>query len=83
MLIEMILNPIFEFFLGIMDYLPEVPAMEFSLGSVMIDVIRSAGYFIPIDVLFVLIVLEVAIWVLELAWKLILRAKSFIPTMGV
>lgn len=56
-----------------------LPDNIFATASV---IFAYAGYFMPVDGLMTIILLGLALDNTHLIWSIILRIKSFIPTMG-
>ncbi|MDE6775299.1 MAG: hypothetical protein K2J37_03230 [Ruminococcus sp.] len=83
MITDMILNILFYLPLMLVKALPKI---NFSLPDNVFDGIdtflSNVGYILPINALMPILVSSLAISVFKISWALIIRIKSFIPTMG-
>lgn len=77
--------------LNILFYLPlllakAVPDMDFSIPDNVFNgfntFLFNVGYIIPIKALIPILVSSFTISFFQIAWALVIRIKSFIPTMG-
>ena len=85
MVTEMIITLFFGLFTFVISLLPvvDVTLPENPVVMSTFDtVVQSASYFLPVAGLLPLFLMTFALDVFHLAWKIFLRAKSFIPTMG-
>ena len=48
----------------------------------ILDIARAVGYLLPIKSLLAILGMSLSIRGFQIVWALILRVKSFIPTMG-
>lgn len=83
----MIIDSILSFILSIpnalLDGLPDVDLSAVGSGmSYLNSILAYIGYFIPISELIPLMVIELAVIGFKIVWAIVLRVKSFIPTMG-
>lgn len=80
-----------EFILNLLCFIPN--KLLDGLGSLSISIpddvfngfnsiFSNLGYIFPIKGLLVIISISISIKVFQIVWALILRIKSFIPTMG-
>lgn len=79
---------------AILSVLLSVPNMLLdSMGDIVINISEGVfsfldtvlpylNYFVPINSLLPLLAIEIAIIGFKIIWAIILRVKSFIPTMG-
>lgn len=83
MITDKILNILFYFPLLLAKALPD---MDFSIPDNVFNgfntFLFNVGYIIPIKALMPILVSSFAISTLKIMWALIIRIKSFIPTMG-
>lgn len=83
----MITNAILTFFLNILYALIDsLPSLTFSIPEGIFNGLNSVcwciGYFVPILQLLPILGLSFAIDGFRLAWAIIMRIKSFIPTIS-
>lgn len=79
----MILNLLLEFPLWLIERLPvtliEIQYDNFQGLQVLF---ANLGYIFPMEQLFTILVVSIGLKSLQIVWAVILRLKSFIPTMG-
>lgn len=77
--------------LDVLFYLPlllfkALPAVDFSIPDNVYNGIETfctnIGYVVPINALLPILVTSFALSTFQIAWALVIRIKSFIPTMG-
>ena len=83
----MITTIILNFFINIVNgLLNMLPDMNFIIPSNVADticnVVSGACYFLPILLLLPLMAFSLSWGIFKLVWAIILRVKSFVPTMG-
>lgn len=80
---DAILNVIF---LPVLALLQLLPAMDISLDSSIYDglsaITANVGYVLPMSALAVMWGIKIAIRSFGFIWTILLKIKSFIPTMG-
>jgi hypothetical protein len=85
------LSKFFEFitsaFCGlIIKAINQLPDIDFTIPENVFDGLKyifdGIAYFIPIKALLPILFIDISISVFQIVWALILRIKSFIPTMG-
>lgn len=63
-----------------------LPSVDMSIPSGVFDwiydIANAVGYLLPIKSLLTILSLSLSITGFQIAWALLLRIKSFIPTMG-
>lgn len=64
------------------DLLPNFEIPIFTTPQVITTIVNACWYFLPMDVVSTLFSLTVSITLFRLTLSVILRIKSFIPTMG-
>lgn len=83
MITETILYFLFGFPLELLNSLPDI---KFEIPDVAFqefyDIISSLTWALPVVALMPILVISFALQGFKIAWALILRIKSFIPTMG-
>lgn len=81
--ISFIVSAIAGFLTGIIDKLPSI---DFQIPDGVLDgltyITNYISYFIPIKALMPILIIDVGLCVFQIVWAIILRIKSFIPTMG-
>lgn len=83
----MITDKIIDVFLALplllIDSLPEV---NFSIPDHVMNGVSAfllnIGYFVPIKELMPILIISLSVKTFQIAWALVIRIKSFIPTMG-
>lgn len=85
--IQMITQAIFDVLLfPVLVLLKSMPSFTLSLPSVVFDplvsVVNSLGYVVPVKKLLPILVMSSTLQAAQTGWALMLRFKSFIPTMG-
>ena len=85
MITEMVITMffgLFAFFINLLPVvditLPENPEIKSAFNTVF----QSSSYFLPIVGLYPLFLANFGLNMFNLAWKIFLRIKSFIPSMG-
>lgn len=53
-----------------------------NIFDVLVSMFSSVGYFLPVNELLPILILSLALDVFRVVWAIIIRLKSFIPTMG-
>lgn len=83
MITEFILNFIFLPVKGLLALLPDV---SFSIPEGVVEglsnIFSMLGFIFPIKGLLVILTISISIKVFQIIWALVIRIKSFIPTMG-
>lgn len=83
MIFEFIINLFLKLFKGFISLLPN---LSFSIPSGIINTLVSffvgVNYFFPIKALMPIITFSIGLTAFRLLYNIILRIKSFIPTMG-
>lgn len=78
-------------FLSILLALPRamllsVPPLKLSIPAVaygpLVDVVNAVGYVFPVKALLPILAIAFSVKGVQIGWALLLRIKSFIPTMG-
>lgn len=83
----MIFDKIIEFLIAPVTWLIDlIPSMDFTfsanvLANIM-DLFRALGYIVPWKGLLPILTSSMFILMFRLTWTIILRVKSFIPTLG-
>lgn len=84
MLTETFFETFFFIFFDLFDLL--IPTLPYRLPpvflSAFLEFLETANYFVPLNLLFIFVVLSFVTDFAWIAWALLLRVKSFIPTMG-
>lgn len=83
----MITEAIFKIFLVIPNLLINLlPAITWTIPAGIFDVLGSImhglAYFLPLPGLVPILVFSTSFYAVKIVWALLLRIKSFIPTMG-
>lgn len=83
MITDKIIDVLLALPLLLIDSLPEV---DFKIpDNVMNGVsvfLLNLGYFVPFKELMPILVISLSVKIFQIAWALVIRIKSFIPTMG-
>lgn len=83
MIVELIFTPIFSMISSLLGSLPTVGG---TIPTTFVDtfegIVQSVGYFLPIQALLPILTITLSLEAFNLAWRIVLRVKSFIPTMG-
>lgn len=83
MILDAILNFLFTPILAIFNLLPDISiSIPTEIYNVLHNVTSGIGYILPMNTILTVLAIKYSIIGFELMWKLILRIKSFIPTMG-
>ncbi len=80
--IAFIITSVIEF---ITNAISQLPTINFDIPDNVLDGLQYLayiGYFVPITELMPILVISVSLSVFHITWAIILRIKSFIPTMG-
>ena len=69
--------------MGLISLLPEVD-FEIPQGALnwIYDIANAVGYLLPVKSLAGILIVAFSIKAFQIVWALLLRVKSFIPTMG-
>lgn len=83
MIWEKILSFLLSGVMSLLDLLPDLD-LNFAAGGfdVVKDILYGVNYFIPFKSVFPILFLSASITGFRIVWALVLRIKSFIPTMG-
>jgi hypothetical protein len=82
----MIVEAIINMFFGLITRL--MPSYDGSFGipdgfiEMFQSIMESVAWFLPLNVLVPLFLVSIGIDIFHIGWKIFLRIKSFIPTMG-
>lgn len=75
-----------DFIIWFLGLLPDMDSSFLSgwdyIKDLLIDIFTGIGCLIPMCDLLPLIITSLSIWSFRFAWSIILRIKSFIPTLG-
>lgn len=88
MIVGLILTFIFNILLMLIGVVPDLTfTTDFvanfdSILSVLAEMVQIVAFFIPLNALYMLFLVKVAIDVFRIAWAIFLRIKSFIPTIA-
>ncbi|MDE6789313.1 MAG: hypothetical protein K2J47_08350 [Ruminococcus sp.] len=83
MITDKILDVLFYFPLLLVKALPEIDfAVPDNIFNGINTFLSNVGYVIPIRALMPILVSSLALSAFKISWALIIRIKSFIPTMG-
>ncbi len=86
MIIDKILDFLFYFPLLLLETLPDldlaIPDDVLNIVNGIDNFIYNVAYVVPFSRLSGILVISISISTLQILWALILRIKSFIPTMG-
>jgi len=67
-------------------FLSVLPNMNFTIPQGVTDticgVVQSACYFLPVTLLLPILLFSFGLSTFKVVWAIVLRVKSFIPTMG-
>lgn len=78
-----IITSVIDFITGVID---KLPGIDFSIPDNVLEgfsyVAQYVNYFIPVAELMPILAISVSLSVFHIVWAVILRIKSFIPTMG-
>lgn len=78
-----IITSVISFITGVIDNLPDI---EFNIPDNVLSgfgyVAQYINYFVPVAELMPILAISVSLSVFHIVWAIILRIKSFIPTMG-
>lgn len=78
-----IVTSVIDFITGVID---KLPGIDFSIPDNVLEgfsyVAQYVSYFIPVAELMPILAISVSLSVFHIVWAVILRIKSFIPTMG-
>ena len=78
-----IITSVIDFITGVID---KLPGIDFSIPDNVLEgfsyVAQYVNYFIPVAELMPILAISVSLSVFHIVWAIILRIKSFIPTMG-
>ena len=78
-----IVTSVIDFITGVID---KLPGIDFSIPDNVLEgfsyVAQYVNYFIPVAELMPILAISVSLSVFHIVWAVILRIKSFIPTMG-
>ena len=66
----------------IIDLLPEADIGVYQVPAVVTNIVNVCWFFLPMDTIGMLFGISVAITIFRITFALIIRIKSFIPTMG-
>lgn len=81
--LSFIITTIVSFITGIISSLPSI---DFNIPDNVLEglsyISQYVNYFIPVSALMPILVINVSLSVFHIVWSIILRIKSFIPTMG-
>lgn len=83
----MITDAIFSSFMAfpmlLLSGLPEMSvAIPDGVFEWLFDIANAVGYLLPVSTLVQILGISIAIKGVQIAWAIVLRIKSFIPTMG-
>jgi len=82
----MITEALIAMFFGFIKLIMPTYHGTFGLPDNFIDmfqsILESVRWFLPLNVLVPMFLVSVGIDIFHITWKIILRIKSFIPTMG-
>ena len=83
MITDKIIDVLLALPLLLIDSLPEV---DFKIPDNVINGVSAfllnLGYFLPFKELMPILVISLSVKIFQIAWALVIRIKSFIPTMG-
>lgn len=83
MIIDLILNLIFNPLLLLLDLLPDLELeIPNDIYEPLEDAFEGVAYVFPIVALLPIIISSTALSIFRVVWACIIRIKSFIPTMG-
>jgi hypothetical protein len=78
-----IVTSVINFITGVIDKLPNI---DFDIPESALSgfayIAQYINYFVPVAELMPILVMTVSLSVFHIVWAIILRIKSFIPTMG-
>lgn len=83
MIVDFLLEQLTAFPMFLIGMLPDVNiAIPDNVFNWLFDVANAVGYLLPIKGLLGILTLSLSIKGVQIAWAILLRVKSFIPTMG-
>ena len=83
MLIEWLIAPFFSLFGWFVELLPTIDiTIPDGVFSVLPNLLNGIGYFIPVRGLLPILLFSISIHSFRFVYKVILRIKSFIPTIS-
>lgn len=83
MIIDIILSSICALPLLLLDKIPSIQiTIPDGVFDWLLSMSRALGYLLPIKALMPILVISFGISAFKISWAIILRVKSFIPTMG-
>lgn len=83
MIVELLFDVIFGLFNSLISLLPSIDGtIPSTFVNTLSNVIQSTSYFLPVGALLPIVVISGGLEMFNIVWKIILRVKSFIPTMG-
>lgn len=78
-----IITSVIDFITGVIDKLPNI---EFNIPDNVLEgysyIAQYINYFVPVSELMPILAISVSLSVFHIIWAIVLRIKSFIPTMG-
>lgn len=82
-LIMFLISSFYTMSIGLLDTLPTLSiSIPFTLFDVFQDIFNGINFFLPMNTIFLIFEAKLSLIGLRLAFSIILRIKSFIPTLG-
>lgn len=75
-------DKVYQLVISILDLLPSVDIPVFTVGDVINDLVSVLQFLLPMDTIGNIFAISITITLLRFTFALILRIKSFIPTLG-
>lgn len=82
-LILFIISSVFTLALNLLDSLPTLSfSIPFTVFDVFQDIFYSINFFLPMNTIILIFEIKLSLIAFRIAYSIILRIKSFIPTLG-
>ena len=83
MIVDFLFQQLTAFPMLLLSMLPDVSiSIPDNVFDWLFDIANAVGYLLPIKGLLGILSLSLTIKAVQIAWAILLRVKSFIPTMG-
>lgn len=82
-LILFIISSVLTFVMNLLDSLPTLSiSIPFTVFDVFQDIFYSINFFLPMNTIIAIFEIKLSLIAFRIAYSIILRIKSFIPTLG-
>ena len=83
MITELLFNILFAPLMLMVGVMPEIKGtVDRSFIVLFARMISSVAYFIPLNSVMKYLIASIMLDITHIVWKIVLRVKSFVPTMG-